>query len=80
MDPADPASDWPRDRLSDRKCLEIAILSFSTGKIAAILLFYTSFYGTLSLNLQLTNFLIYIWCMNNLNSDKMLPRELHIVR
>ena len=45
MEPADPASDWLRDRLSDGKCLKIAILSFSTGKIVAVLLFYSSFYG-----------------------------------
>ena len=44
MDPADPASDWLRDRLSDRKCLKIAILSFSTDKIFAVLVFYSSFY------------------------------------
>ena len=36
MDPSDPASDWIRDRLSDGKCLKIAILSFSTGKIVAV--------------------------------------------
>ena len=44
MEPADPASDWLRDRFSDGKCLKIAILSFSTGKIVAVLLFYSSFY------------------------------------
>ena len=44
MDKADPASDWLRDRLSDGKYLKIAILSFSTGKIVAVLLFYSSFY------------------------------------
>ena len=27
MGPADPASDWPRDRLSDGKCLKIATLA-----------------------------------------------------
>ena len=43
-DKADPASDWLRDRLSDGKYLKIAILSFSTGKIVAVLLFYSSFY------------------------------------
>ena len=43
--PADPA--WLRDRLSDGKCLKIAILSFSTGKIAVLLLYmYSSFYGS----------------------------------
>ena len=46
MDPADPASDWLRDRVSDVKCLKIFILSFSTGKIVDILLFYSSFYGS----------------------------------
>ena len=45
MDPADPTSDGLRDRLSDGKCLKIDILSFSTGKIVTLLLFYSSFYG-----------------------------------
>ena len=45
MDPADPPSDWLRlrDRLSDGKCLKIAILSFST--FVSVLLFYLSFYA-----------------------------------
>ena len=45
MNPADQASDWLRDRLSDGKCLKIAILSFSTGKFVSVLLFYLSFYA-----------------------------------
>ena len=45
--PADPA--WLRDRLSDGKCLKIAILSFSAGKIVVVvILFYSSFYGACS--------------------------------
>ena len=40
MDPADPASDWLRDRLLDGKLRKIAILS-----IVAVLLFYSSFHG-----------------------------------
>ena len=45
MGPADPASDWLIDILSDGKCLKIAILLFSTRKIVAIILFYSSFHG-----------------------------------
>ena len=57
MDQADPASDWLRDRLSDGKCLKIAILSFSTGKIFAVLLFYSSFYGAEGMGRQMNGLL-----------------------
>ena len=49
--PADPA--WLRDRLSDGKCLKIAVLSFSTSKIVAVLLFYSSLYDLKSVFLVL---------------------------
>ena len=57
MDPADLASDWQRYRLSDGNVLKLP-LSFSTGKIVAVLLFYSSFYGATLLS-QLVFFYLY---------------------